>query len=150
MLSVLRFTDSDCDLQNIQRTEDHLFKQIYYLINLLIANVVLLIGKNAHVNQHERLSNVAVRHTLTEKNITFGVVLHFSHRCIMLSVLRFTDSDYLFGIFNLFLNKIKATPYRLITIVMIFTLNVISWRSVLFVDEAGGNHRPVVSQTNTT
>jgi hypothetical protein len=42
---------------------------------------------------------------------------------IMLSVLRFTDSDYLFGIFNLFLNKIKATPYRLITIVMIFTLN---------------------------
>ena len=78
---------------------------------------------------------------------------------IVLSVLlRFVAFDYLFGIYNiLFTHTIKHTFSYAIGVtdrVMVFNaifnnLSVISWRSVLLVEETGvpgENHRPAASQ----
>jgi hypothetical protein len=83
------------------------------------------------------------------------VHLYFFLLAFVLSVLRFTDSDYPFGIFKLFFENTDAI-WNSQSLVCLFdgvnatfnNISVISWRTVLFVEEIGGpgeNYRPIAS-----
>ena len=68
----------------------------------------------------------------------------------MLSVLRFTDSDYPCGIFKLFFENTDAI-WNSQSLVCLFdgvnatfnNISVISWRTVLFVEEIGGPEKTI-------
>jgi len=80
--------------------------------------------------RHTILSNITLRHKLKQGNNAIIAVLHFSHSRVFIK-------EHSLRVFNATLNNIS----------------VISWRSVLLVEETGvprENHRPSESHWQTS